>query len=95
MFPRKEQSKYERMLESELEDAIERLRFTDDIQSYVKGLAVVEQLHTMIDPKKSSSMSKETLVTVGANLLGIILIIKHENVNVITSKALSFVIRPR
>lgn len=35
--------------------------------------------------------SSNTLINAGVNLAGILLIIRHENVNVITSKALGFV----
>lgn len=35
--------------------------------------------------------SPDVVMTVAANLLGIVLIIRHEDVNVITSKALGFV----
>ena len=45
--------------------------------------------------KNSSPLSKETLVLAVTNLLGIILIIKHEHVNVISSKAMSLLIKPR
>jgi hypothetical protein len=41
------------------------------------------------------SVDKNTMVSVGANLLGILMIIRHEFSNPITSKALSFVIRPK
>jgi hypothetical protein len=64
-------------------------------EDYVKTMKVVQSLYEMKERERSSSISKDTLATVGANLLGILMIIKHERVNVITSKALSFVIRPR
>jgi exopolyphosphatase/pppGpp-phosphohydrolase len=97
MFEKKEKARYERMIESELERTISCLKMTTLIDSaeYAKMLRTAERLHEMLDKEKPSSVSKEALLTVGANLLGIILIIKHENVNVITSKALGFVIRPR
>ena len=92
----KEIPKHQRMLESELERTISWLK-TEQIPSedYVKTLNVVERLNDMMEKEKPSSVSKETMLTVAANLLGIILIIKHENVNVITSKALGFVFRLR
>lgn len=64
-------------------------------EEYVKTLDQVVKLHKMMEEEKSSSVSKDTLAVVGANLLGIILIIKHEFVNVITSKAISLLIKPR
>lgn len=96
MFNPKEVPKYQRMLESELERILVRLK-TELVLSeeYTQTLAITERLHDMMEKDKPSSVSKETLVTVGANLLGIFMIIKHEHVNVITSKALGFVLRTR
>lgn len=62
---------------------------------YVQTLDQVVKLHKMVEEDKSPSVSKDTLVVVGANLLGIILIIKHEFVNVVTSKALNLILKPR
>ena len=46
--------------------------------------------------KRESSISKDTLLIVAANLLGILLVIRHEHVgNVITSKAWTMVTNPR
>jgi len=43
----------------------------------------------------SKSVSKDTLAIVGANLAGIVLILGHERINVIASKALGFVMKLR
>lgn len=84
------------MLEDELEGALRDLKSHETgSEGYVKTLGYVERIHGMIDEPKSSPVSKDALLAAGANLLGILMIIKHENVNVITSKALSFVIRAR
>jgi hypothetical protein len=84
------------MIEGELERTLIRLKAEGvESEEYAKTLTLVERLNGLMDRPKSSSVSKETLVTVGANLVGILLIIKHEHVNVITSKALNFVMRPR
>lgn len=97
MFPDKEQPKYRRMLEDELEHILAMLSVNrTDSQEYAKLLARAERIYEMMNVKKKSPfVSRETLVTVGANLLGILMIIRHEDVNVITSKALGFVIRVR
>jgi hypothetical protein len=98
VFIRQEPTKtYQFLLESELERAITRLKSKlDDPEEYAKWLANVERLYRLLDKKEQSrSVSKDTLATVGANLLGIFMILKHERVNVITSKALNFVIRPK
>lgn len=94
MFTRK-RPQSQLLLEDELVHALKTLRSHETgSEKYVKTLESIIKIHEMLD-KKSSSVSKETLTSVGANLLGIFMIIKHESVNVITSKALSFVHRPR
>jgi len=86
------------MFESELERTISAMKMTPMIGSeeYVKQLSIAERLHGMVDKENPPGVSKETMITVGANLLGIILILKHEYAgNFISSKALGFVIRAR
>lgn len=96
MFTSKEIPYHQRMLVEEYERAIANLKnVTIDSNDYVKMLNTVERLHDLMDTKNPSSVSKDALLNVGANLLGIFMIIKHEHVNVVTSKALSFVIRSR
>lgn len=96
MFGPKEKPKHQRMLESELDRALTRLKTEiPTTQDYTKMLSLVERLHNMLDDETPEVVSKNTLLIVGGNLLGIILILKHEHLNPITSKALSFVIRTR
>ena len=92
----KEVSRTQRSIESELERALTRLKSEMvDSEDYVKALSHVERLHKMMDREKPSNVSKDTMLTVAANLIGIFLIIKHESVNVISSKAVGFIMRPR
>ncbi len=92
----KEIPRYQRLLEGELERTLSSLRAEPvSSEDYAKTLNLVERLHVMMDKTQPSTVSKDTLVSVGANLLGILMIIKHENVNVITSKALGFVFRTK
>lgn len=96
MFNSKEKPKHQRMLESELDRALIRLKteiFTTE--DYDTMLRLVERLHDMLDKDKPDVVSKNTMLAVAGNLLGIILILKHEHLNPITSKALGFIIRPR
>jgi hypothetical protein len=96
MFKKEPPKIYQRMLEEELERAIAGLRTAlTDSEEYAKMLRSVERLHEMLDEEKPRSVSKDTMANVGANLLGIWMILKHERVNVIGSKALSFVTRTR
>lgn len=47
------------------------------------------------DLTKKTRISPDTLAVVAGNLFGIMLILNHEKMNVITSKALAFVLRGR
>ena len=62
---------------------------------YAKRLEIVSKLHKMREEEKPSSVSRDTILVVGANLLGIFVIVLHENVNVIASKALNLIMKPR
>jgi len=88
--------KYQRMLESELERVLINLK-TEMVstEDYKKTLSLVEKLHALMDKEKPRAVSKDAMLNVAANLVGIILIIRHENVNVIASKALQFVVRTK
>ena len=85
---------------SQLERQIDRaIRELDNhpvgSEDYVRAVDVVVKLHRLKEEEKPSSLSKDTMAIVGANLMGIIMIIKHEHVNVITSKALNLILRSR
>lgn len=64
-------------------------------EEYVRTLDQIVKLHKMLEGDKSSTVSENTLVVVAANLLGIIMILAHEWTGPITSKALSFIIKPK
>ena len=92
MFFDREKPRYERMLETDLEHILIMLPTVQpDSDEYSKLLKSAERLHAMMDTSKPSRVSRETLITVGANLLGILMILKHEEEHVLVSKALSFI----
>lgn len=64
-------------------------------RDYILTMDQVVKLHRMKEEEKSESVSKNTLVIVGANLLGIILVINHEYANPIVSKAMNLILKPR
>lgn len=45
--------------------------------------------------KRTWKVSPDTLLLVGANILGLILILNYEKMGIVTSKALNFVLRGR
>jgi len=93
MFPRE---KPESQLDSAINRcyvAMEKLQETDD--EYAKILEHLVKLHKMKEDEKPPRVSPDTILMVAANLTGILLIIRHEHVNVITSRAMSTLIKPK
>lgn len=64
---------------------------TERYESIVNHLERLVKLNQQND----KTISPDTLAVVVGNLIGITLILKHENFNVITSKAMGFVLRGR
>lgn len=69
--------------------------YTTDTDEYGTIVERLSKLHKIQDDNTPESISPNTALTVAANLIGIAIIVRHEHLNVITSKALSFVIKPR
>jgi excinuclease UvrABC nuclease subunit len=66
-----------------------------DQEEYAKMLDQLTKLYKLKETESRERVSKDTLVLVTANLIGIVLILGYEKANVITTKALSFVTRLR
>lgn len=64
-------------------------------KEYQSVLTIVDELGKQRDKDKPSTVSKDTLAVIAGNLLGILMIIKHEHVNVITSRAFGLLLKPR
>jgi hypothetical protein len=64
-----------------------------DTDEYNKVLDQIERLHKLKSRESEGKMrvSPDTLIIVGANLLGIVLILNYEKLDIVTSKALGFV----
>lgn len=87
---------------SALEDAIDNLlsemKSTDPISDeYGKLVERLDKLHKMKVAEKDNRkrVSADTIVTVGANLAGIVLILGFERAHIVTSKALGFVLKSK
>lgn len=59
----------------------------------LKTLMEARQIESAVDDR--NEISVETIATVAANLVGILMILHYERANIVTSKALSFVIKPK
>jgi predicted component of type VI protein secretion system len=65
---------------------------TKEYEACVKQLGALYRIRAENQPDR---VSRDTIATVGANLLGIALILHYETVHVVTSKALSFIMKAR
>jgi len=66
---------------------------TEEYAKSVNQLTALYKLKELDKPEPPQRISPDTLVLAATNIAGIILVIKHEHFNVITSKAFNF-IRP-
>jgi hypothetical protein len=91
MFTKK--SKADLLLEGEIESLLRHLSVTGvDTEEYSKAIRHLQKLYEL-KGETPDRVKKDTMIA--GNLAGILLILKHERMDIITSKALSFVIRTR
>ncbi len=64
-------------------------------EEYSTVLDRIVQVHKLKADEKPPQVSPDTLITAGTNLLGILLILHHERLNIITTKAMSMAPRIR
>lgn len=84
------------LLEKQITRVLEDMTNQDPAsEEYGELMERLQKLHKMADDNRPSRVSPDTALLSATNILGIILIIRHEYVNVITSKAQSFVLKPR
>lgn len=84
------------MLEEEIDAVLLSMKdMYVDSDEYEVALNHLSKLHEMNSKEKKWNVSPDTMAVVAGNLLGIMLILKHEELNIITSKAMGFVIKGR
>jgi len=82
-------------LNKEIEIVLEKMsKVTPDSNEYTAMAKNLETLYSA-NSKSRNTVSLDTIVTVAGSLIGIILIINHEQTGIITSKAMSFIIKGR
>lgn len=83
-------------LDDALESAILELKsHTADSEEYKKIVKQITALNKVRSSNKRAPLSRDTLALVAGNLLGVWIIVSHEHVNVITSKAFSMIGKTR
>jgi len=83
-------------LEKEIDLILDEMRGIEATTSeYLIRLDNLERLHKMNNENKNRKVKPDTIAIVMTNLIGIGMILGYERVNIITSKALGFVLRGR
>lgn len=95
MFQRKKPTE-----KSELEQAISEVLFEmhgfgSESDEYAQQVDQLVKLHSLKECERRQPVSRDTLLLVGGNIVGILLILSYERANVVTSKALSFLFKLR
>lgn len=84
------------MLEQEIDEVLKEMgTMHTSSDEYVVTLERLERLYKLNEKKEVYRVSPDTLAVVAGNLLGIVMILHHEELNVVTSKALGFVLKGR
>lgn len=84
------------MLETQIERTLHKLNELEvGSEEYVKTLDLLSRLYKMKAEEKPDRVSKDTMAIVVANILGILIIVRHEHLNVITSRAMNMVMKPK
>jgi hypothetical protein len=84
-------------LDDAIEAAFEGLKdHHPSSDEYAAVMTQIGLLYNLRYPKKErNTVSKDALITVAGNLAGIVLILGFEKSHVITTKALSFIMKPK
>jgi hypothetical protein len=86
-------------LEKEIDTLISKLsekeEGSDEYDDIISAIDRLVGIRNKMKNKDGDKVSKDTIVIVAGNLLGILLILGYEKANVITSKALGFVLKGR
>ena len=79
-------------LDDEIESVVEQMALLSaDTENYTTMAKNLEVLMNAKAKQASTGVSKDTAVTVGANLAGIVLVLGYEKANVIASKAFGLI----
>jgi hypothetical protein len=92
MFTRKLQPRSK--LDEAIDDLLDRmLSGSFEPDKYAKMVDQLVKLYKLKEIETPRRVSPDTLAMIAGNIIGIVLILGHERANVITSKAIGFVLR--
>jgi hypothetical protein len=82
------------LLDLEIDRVIEKMsKIPPDSEDYLKAATSLKTLCDAKAIKAKASVSPDTWVLVGANLLGIVAILNFERTGIVVSKAVNFVLK--
>lgn len=82
--------------DDEIDRLLEVLNMNDpEEEEYQKVMDRLDQLMKIKTCERPSRISWDTALVVAGNLLGVILVLKYERLHIVTSKAMTMVIRPK
>jgi|tagenome__1003787_1003787.scaffolds.fasta_scaffold17975389_1 hypothetical protein len=87
-----EKSGLDKVIDEVLEEMLGRGSETEEYAQMVNQLV---KLHALKQEEKPKRLTPDTMAIVLGNLLGIIIIVKYERIDIITSKAMNFVLKLR
>jgi hypothetical protein len=64
-------------------------------EEYVKTLDILSKLMKLKADERPKQISKDTILVSVTNLLGIMLIIRYEQFNIVTTKAMNLAMKPK
>jgi hypothetical protein len=90
--PSSEDQKLASIMDAILNEMSDAGPSADEFQELMTQL---ERVHKLTTDKPSRKVSPDTLALVAGNILGILVIVAYEQKHVMTSKSMSFVMKPK
>jgi hypothetical protein len=89
-------SETETKLDAEIHSLLAKLKeTTKDSEDYGTLVDRIAKLHKLKTEERPKQISPDTALIVAANIFGILWLTRYERENVINSKALGFIMKPR
>lgn len=83
-------TKSQKALDDEITRLTKSLIMISDPKQYAETVDNIKILCEAREKKDPASISTETLIAVGANLIGLLLVLNFERTGILTSKAIGF-----
>jgi len=86
----------QRSIDDAIDDVLKFMKsYQPNSEEYSKAVSNLKELCEARSKKPSRIVEVDTIILAATNLLGIILILNHEQLHVITTKAIGFVVKGR